>query len=675
MNSIIRIKFNSIPAVDTVFSFSDSLSGVTLSETFKVLRSIGGEATIHDTELVTNASNYSNAISLDYNWTSLYNVGVFLDTDGFYVVTILANNVNSQFTLVSNTTAGALTYEIENSVLNNFEIDTVTISEADSTPCDNVKITVATIDQADAITLPISQAVTTNPFVFEVLRSASITKIRMNKGSVVDEKSIIVPKLLSGDFLVDIYNTPTTGNMQVFRVASQGLLVFEYSINNVDWQSNTNFTNLSVGNYTLYIRDNIGCSITIPFEITGFEPSIIDYDAIAEVSNLNPIRFKDNVDWANCGTVKNVDNTLSYEENSFINQRNFVQKFQLCDTVNTQVKTNYENVTAKLIDCNDNETELTVEQRTTNLNQTDVRDAVMINITGSENYNFYVGLKYGSGNTYDPITLAQNGTYISDLPNFIDAGEYISISTFGWFQILDVIRLNGESVLVLSELSNNVNFNFLGESVIVSSTYNILDYERHEFAIDFSGFDEGYYKVQIDLQDDNFGTKQFLSEWIDLKEVHNNCHVITYQNSENNEINFNTGFTGILRIPYVNQLKYSPNEEQDIYVTDNNTILLDTKIRDFYSFSLKQLPTKMAQKITLVTSMDRLFIDGLSYIKVGELEVTPIGSTNEYLVKGNLVRANYVFNATEFVTNSEQITNSGTPLSISSDAHGLLYID
>ncbi|WP_299116948.1 hypothetical protein [uncultured Winogradskyella sp.] len=664
MNSTIEITFSSVPALDTVFAFTDSLTGMTITETFKDARTGIGESLRDSSSLQLTTNNYRNALNLDYNINNLYQISYFADVDSDWIVFITANNAQSQFTLSTNTTSGAISAVINNSTINTFTIDSVTISEADSSPCDNVKFTVNTSETATNITTPISQAVSTNPFVFDHTRSDVATKITMNKDTVVDTNSSLVPRLLAVDFDVNVANTPTTATVNVTRNTSAGLLIFEYSLDGSTWQSSSNFPNLEVGDYTMHIRDNIGCSITKSFSVTSFSPTINNYSAIAEVSNLNPIRYKEVVNWTNCGVQKNVDNTLSYEEEVWLNRRDFKQKFQLCDTPPTQIKTNYKTVTAKIIDCNGTETALTVEKKTDFIDQTDVRDATVtsIEINNSNGYDGYLGLFFPPGNTYDPITLQQNGTYNSGLPSWIDIDEYVNIQGFGWFRVLDIISGTNGGRVVLDELYANSGFGAPPQNIIVTSYYNIQDYERHEFAVDFSNFTEGNYQVQIDLQDDTFGTKQYLSEWIDLRECHENCHVIKYYHTELNEINFSYGFRGILRVPYVLNLKYKPNEEQDVYVDDNNTVLLDTRIRRFNDFNLRPLPTAMAEKLALVTSQDRLFINDIGYLKIGELDTESLGTTNLYKVKGTLTKADYVYSNTEGVQSDLDITGDGLSL-------------
>ncbi len=78
----------------------------------------------------------------------------------------------------------------------------------------------------------------------------------------------------------DVTITPAPGSMQVTSVvnpsvcgqangsvtlsATGGSGVFEYSIDNVIFSTVNSYSGLSAGNYTFYVRDNNGCSVTYP---------------------------------------------------------------------------------------------------------------------------------------------------------------------------------------------------------------------------------------------------------------------------------------------------------------------------------------------------------------------------------------------------------------------------
>lgn len=679
MASSIEITFNSIPAADTVLSFTDSVRpSIPMILTFKAARTAIGECKIGSTN-DGQAINYQNAFNSDYNNTALYTLTLAISPS--VVLTIESNNVNSSFTLNSNTTSGALTTSIDNVTPPGvFAYDTVVISEAGSTPCTNVKFTVTTTEQADSIEFPISQAVATNPFVFETIRADAIT-LAMTKDSTQPIRKYRIPQLLSANIDVNVVNTPTGGTVTIVRnyPLSDGgdtrifPLTFTYSLDGVNYQTSNSWSGIAAGSHTAYIKDNIGCEITIPFTVDAFTTNYVDYDDVFEVSNLNAIRYKKVETWANCGIKKTVENTLSHEENSNINLRNFVQWWQTCDTnVVTQVRTNYDTVTAKLIDVDGAETSLTVTQVTANMNITDVRDGTITVNSGNQ-----IGVYFGSGNTYDSDTLAVNGSYSigQSLMDWVNEGDYINIEGVGWALVTSIATPTTDIPFYVAYTANT-NDGFFTEpypTVKITTVYNKADFERYEFAMDCTSLD-GFYQIQIDGTKTGKPDIQYLSEWQHIKTEHPKHFVIEYYNTKNNEINFGTGITFKLRIPYIVALKWKPNEEQEIYITDTRTIALENRVRKLYEMQLKPLPTAMAQKVILAISQNRVFIDGVNYVKEGESDVKQIGVTNTYLIIATLSEGNNVFDSNTAVSDGEVIV-SGSPLSINSSGSGLLLVD
>lgn len=677
MASSIEITFNSIPAADTVLSFTDSVRpSVPMILTFKTNRTAIGECKIGTTN-DGQAINYKNAFNSDYNNTALYALTLAISPS--VVLTIESNNVNSSFTLNSNTTSGALTTSIDNVTPPGvFAYDTVAISEAGSTPCTNVKFTVTTTEQADSIEFPISQSVGTNPFVFETTREEAIS-LSMIKDSEGILRKYRIPQLLNTNIDVNVVNTPTGGTVTIVRnyPLSDGgdtrifPLTFEYSLDGVNYQTSNSWSGIAVGNHTAYIKDNLGCETTVDFTVDEFTANLVDYEDVFEVSNINPIRYKKVETWANCGTQKTVENTLSHEENTPINNRNFVQWWQTCDTdVVTQVKTNYDTVTAKLIDCDGAETSLTVTKKTNNMDITDVRDGTI-----TVNNSNQIGVYFGSGTTYDSTTLASNGTYNigQSLMDWVNEGDYINIVGIGWVQVTSIATPTTDIPFYVAYTSAT-NDGFFTEpypTLKITTVYNIANFERYEFSMDCTLLD-GFYQIQIDGTDATATAVQFLSEWQHIKTAHNQHYVLEYYNTENNEINFATGVSFKLRLPYHVALKWKPNEEQDIYITDTQTIPLNNRVRKLYEMTLKPLPTAMAQKVVLALSQDRVFINGVNYVKEGETDITPIGATNTYLVKATLVQGNYVFDST---TAASETLVTGTALAIDSNTPGLLFVD
>ena len=562
-----------------------------------------------------------------------------------------------------------------------FWIDDLEIVENDSnySPCDYVKLSVTCTEQADAINSPISQAVASNPFIFVTPRTYGGIAVQMTKDGVNSSAVVMANQILPAHFelevVVGVDNIGTLTITPIPGLFSGGfsglyhLVTPEYSINGTDWQTSTQFTGLDVGDYTLYIRDGIGCSTTIDFSVDEFNANLVDYEPIAEISNINSIRFKKNEEWTD-ENPRNPENTLSFEEDTELPNRYFMQLFQKNDgPIKTQVKTNYSTVDAKLIECNGDETPLIVTKVTDNMDKEDLRDGTLIGIPyqGAT----YVGIKFGTGSTYDPDTTASNGSYNlgENLPNWMNVGDYVNIQGIGWLEIISIQYYNGFFTAIVNIQVSGLPITL--DTYQIRSVYNVVDFERYEFAIDFSDL-EGHYKVQVDISDNTFGEVQFISEWLDVRDEHPGTFMIDYYNTDANEINYSTGIRHRIRIPYVLKLRWKPNGQQDIYVTDTNTVALENTYRSFWDFNVRPLPTKMAEKVVLALKQDRLFIDNVNYVMEGEPESKTIGS--QYQVKANLVKADYKYDGNNSIV-GEIVSADGIPLAIDSDAPGLLLVD
>ena len=564
-----------------------------------------------------------------------------------------------------------------------FSITDIAILEADTDPCNNVKLSVTTSFQASNMTSPVDSIVTTNPFVFTYPRNDSSFNLTMIESGNTDTKTLYIPKLLASLVSAQVINTPSqiaTVNVNLSPPLFQNQtingvaypLIFEYSLDNTVWQSSNSFTGLAIGTYTVYVRDNIGCSVSVPFEVTTFSPNLLDFDAVTRISNLNSIRFKEDAVFTNCGTRKLPTNTLSFEERDKRPDRSFVQLVQQCDILAIQMDSNYAVNTVKLVDCDGVETDLPVTKMTDNMNKSDVRDGTITSSgTGT------IGVRFGDGRTYDPTSLLPNGSYNLGtlLMPWVNVGDYFNLQGTGWAQIINIVQpTDAIPFTVVYTSSPNNGFYTANQVIQVTSVYNVVDFERYQFSFSALLLTGDYY-IKVTQTDANFDDKSYTSEWLNVKETQTEKHfLIDYYNSVNNEINYSTGIRHRIRIPYVLQLKWKPNNTQDLYVTDQNTQLLESRVREFYDFNAAPLPTAMAQKVVLALSLDRLFIDGQSYIMEGEPEAVPFGDTNLYQVKATLVKANYVFDSNSNIINQDLVVD-GTPLAIIPNQQGMLFID
>lgn len=578
-----------------------------------------------------------------YNAVNRYNIIANYSNN---TITIIDNIGNSTFTEEENNTSGRITTSIVNEP--NYipvSISSITPLENTTDPCNLVDLEITTFEQVTEITSPVIQPVTTNPFTITGVNRDSLNSIfvSVNDGTSSDADSVFIPVLSSSLFDISISLAPNGSTVTVNRIGQGFDFYLEYSIDNVTFYSSSSFTGLSEGNYTMYIKDSIGCSISIPFEITAFEPNVFERNPYFKISEQNSLITKLREDIDNVTKFKNPINTLSYEEETNVNYRNFLQLFQKTDGIlRQQYRSNYENVTIRLHDCEENVSVLLSQQKSNNFNITDVRSIKLVNIP--YNGNTFVGVQYGIGNTYDPNTFSVTGSYNlgTEVPDFMNEDDYIQVEGAGWFRVEDIIYYNGIETLVLDALSNSFPIQVVNQTVKGTSIYNKLDYELFEFEFDLNTLNGNYY-ITYNATDSEFDELNYRTEWFNVAEEQKRTYLLQYYNSENNETNYSTGIINKIRIPYINTLTYVPSDTQEVYLTDTNAVNIESTYRDFYSLEIYPIPMAFIRKIGLALSNDRLFLNGLSLLKNSELESERIGLSNLYRLTAQFVRSDYAF--------------------------------
>lgn len=644
MASNIKINFNSITFNNDILEIQDSNTPTT--QIYLKYSLIVGDIPISGT-ISQNVQDTFNYIQLNYNSSNRYNV-VADYTLGSESITITDNIGNSNFSVVQNTTSGRLSTDIVNDpVVTPISITDITLVE-NASPCSLVDIQVTTNQQATNLTSPVVQAISTNPFTITNINRDSINDIviTLNDADTSATQSIYVPIINSSIFDVQINLNPNGGSVNVIWLGTkQPLFDLLYSIDNVNFYSSTSFSGLSVGNYTMYIKDDIGCNTSIPFEITAFEPNVYVREPLFETSQQNSLITVKREAIDDITIFKNVTNTLSYEEDTEINNRNFLQLYKKTDgIIKQQFRTTYETPTAKLIDCDGVETVLTVEKKTTNIGVKDLRDTTLIK---ADYLNVeFVGVQYVSGKTYDPDTEVENGDYYlgNAVPTFMNVDDYVGYGAF-WYRVKDIVVINNIQTLILDILVSNfpVSIPDNGTVQIAQTVYNAENYEVYETSFDCNTL-EGNYYLLYEATDSEFDTVKQQTELFNVSEEQEKTYMLQYYNSVNNEMNYATGIRNKIRIPYEKTLTYQPNKEQENYKTDTNIVQVESTFNSDYTLEAEQAPQGMATKLALILTNDRLFLNGLSLVG-GDVEQERVDLTNEYTMILGFNRSDYVFSS------------------------------
>lgn len=642
--SKITLEFTAVPIEWDDLIIGESSLGLSFLSIFKASRLGTAQVTlpvfepdngIHpDRYLGFVNANYKTAFNLDYNSTNLFTLTTLNGpvNSGVGFVTIEANFPGAVFTGTSN---AFVDVNIENEVVSpSFTVDTISFSQADTNPCQQVKVNVTTSELATTILPPFTvYGNTDNPFSFDWLRGQTNILTVENSLGIQASVALNLPMFLNvANFTFDVVNSPDGGTLNVSNVNSDGLEL-EYSLDNITWQTSPVFSGLEVGSYTIYIKDQLGCAISKGFAVTEFGI----YTPYFYISKSNSFRFANRISWGDSANYKTDENTLSNEVDCEIPYTE-IQQFQSADIITTQFKSNYETNVAKIVKADLSEVNVPVVKMSNNIGIKDKRDAFKYNLGDGK-----TGLYFISGNIYNYVTGLANSTHFlnGSLPEWASIGNYFKIGST-WFLIEEIFFDEAKNADVLS--FSNV-YTGVDVAVIAASVFNRFNYEIYEFAIDMVDYIDQYFQVRINNTDDNFTEIIHLSEMIWCKVKHENVLEIKYSNSSNTDLFYGTGIENIIRLPYT-YFKGKSDEDSEVHKTDTNSILLNADVYEVDEIVFEPVTKEIWRKMVLALSHENVTINGVGYVKNGNFNTEgPLGNTNLYILTATMIKTGSVYNS------------------------------
>jgi hypothetical protein len=670
--SKITLEFTAVPDVNDIFNIGETSLGLALNEIFKESRLGSGQVTlpifeaddgIHPDRYFGFANvNYKNAFNLDYNSTGLFTLTTLNGpvNSGVGFVTIEANFSGAVFTGSSN---AFVDVNIENEVVApSFTIDTISFSQADVNPCQQVKVNVTTSELATTILPPFTvYGNTDNPFSFDWLRGQNNILTVENSLGVQASIALNLPMFLNiANFNFDVVNSPDGGTINVSNVNSDGLEL-QYSLDNGSWQTSPVFSGLEVGLYTIYIKDQLGCSISKNFSVTEFGI----YSPYFYISKSNSIRFANRISWGDSANYKTDENTLSYEVDCEIPYTE-IQQFQSADVITTQFKSNYGTNVATILKTDLSEVDVPVIKMSNNIGIKDKRDAFKYDLGNGK-----TGLYFKSGNIYDYTMGLISDTHFlnGSLPEWAVIGNYFKIGS-SWFLIEEILydEAKNADVLVFSNIYTGADV-----AVIVSSVFNRFNYEIYEFSIDMVDYIDQYIQVRINNTDDNFTEIIHLSEKIWCKVKHENVLEIKYSNSSNTDIFYGTGIENLIRQQYT-YFKGKSDEDSEVHKTDTNSILLNADVYEVDEIVFEPVTKEIWRKIVLALSHENVTINGVGYVKNGNFNTEgPLERSNLYVLTASMIKTGSVYTSQSSGGSDFDGTSVEVPGLISTDTGFVSY--
>lgn len=642
------------PSLGQIVSILETSTSTNFKETLVSSRINSGEFTIP----IFTDPNYNTflgktlaeAFQIDFNQSLQYSIE-YSDFDPPYnslgrgKCTVTALYPNAVFEVdPDNILPSNIRFQITNVV----SADVITIgnesfSNATTNQCELVKVSVPTTPDTYKVVSPVLQLSPTNPITFDINRGQTIQLIVENSDGVRSQKQIILPSYLyAANFTPSIITTPSGSTLTILGINNSGLTL-QYSLNAIDWQSSNVFTGLTSGNYTFYVKDQLGCQISKAFEVKEFSNNDITVPIpFVYVSKSNPIRY------AKRDGGKSDDSLLSYEMNG---SPNYYEKQQWLSTdlVTTQFKSNYANNVANVIKSDGSIIPIYPTKMSYNMDIKDKRDARVVNVGDDTSKT---GIYFTAGNIYDYDTNTVTGTYglYGGLPEWGVIGNYFKIDSV-WYLIENIIfdTIKQAQVLVFT-----LNYVENLSPIIVSTIYDRHNYEVFEFNVDFSAYNNSDIQVQIVSTDANYTTITYLSEKQQIRSELPNLLEIRYYNNDNTDIFYNTGFRGLIRLE-AQTIEAKPDGESDLHKTDSSVFLLDAVEYEVDEFKFQPITKEMCRKLMRILAHENVGINGIGYVVNGNFTIDGLGFSNIYNITAVMMKTGNIYNA--IVSSDDEISN------------------
>lgn len=575
------------------------------------------------------AYNFAFYFALDYG--SIVTVNQILN-----VVTIEMKSADWGIDNATNT-IGGLTYVIESLIAPTFELTSVVEVAKVGDVCNTIIAQITATENIHEYVLNrVTVPVTPNVYQeIELIRGITNTiDIIDSLGYRIFAGSFFYDTLTSEKINVGVTQSLTGATLNV-TVNDTDSLTLQYSLDGVVYQSSEIFTGQANGeNLTMYVKDEFGCIKTKSYKIDAFGTR----EAYLKISDSNSVGFKEQVDTNELTVFRNDNNSLSHQELPDVKYCS-LNRFMTGDITTIQIKTNFTTIIPTLRKDDLSEVVLDISKMSNNLNRFMRMDAKYYLYD-----SLHTGIYFEDGNTYDEFdSVLESYTLGGNLPDFAVKGNQITIlGGLGTFNIKDIVydrTLKKKAILIeLVYPGTGV------ESIKVESIYDLLQFEVYEFDVNWSDHGEGIYDLMIENTHDDYGTVIHLSENIEIKDLHAGTFAIRYFNNDqsNRDIFYKYGIEHLIRVPVLHK-RAVPNDVNEINITDDNTTLVTSDVKELNEFQFDSVSESRMRQIVLALSCENVYIQDIGYLKFDSVGYENEDNTNGYLVTATMIKTGVNF--------------------------------
>ncbi|AKG94284.1 virion structural protein [Polaribacter phage P12002S] len=585
------------------------------TETFKTIRTSSNQvslATSGDLH-VENAKNFNQSINLDGVGGIKLVSNFFLDSvlleftnENYFIESYFGSLIEDDKVFILETTEEPLIPKTL--FINSYESNTLDVCGKVNAILDvtggngsyNVYVnTVLTVSNEETpITIPLTRGGVDNIRVTDTL------------GETIGTISSTTPrKLISSDITNTVINlsSGTTINISVSYI-SPYVSPYAYSLDGVNYQEENVYTSLAEGDYTIYVKDNLGCVTTKSISIDGYTDLT---ETVFSISEINPFIFSKYE-----GGKKNYLNTLSCNELRQIAYP-YYQNYLEEDVITTQFKTNAKYINVFTIDSDLNTNELSTVKRTENIGLSAKSTCTYFDLGDGKS-----GVYFGVVDLLNPLNddVIGDANYGFTLPEWANKeGGLVAIEGLGQVPIDGVGYSETYQSFILE-----FNIAFSGSSDRkISAEYNLQPYEIYEFLTTMSNEPLSFnIVIEVGTDSDNIDFT-YISEKIKRVEDEEFLFDINYYTDDKRNLGdmvYQTGIKNKIRLK--GYTTYLGEQTTDGYNGDKEYYPTDNTVYRSEKFSFMRVSTAMAHKLRLVFAHSYININGIEY-KLSEVPEVP----------------------------------------------------
>ncbi|WP_424493885.1 hypothetical protein [Salinimicrobium sp. GXAS 041] len=604
--------------------------------------------------------NYLNIFNTTYQATNIAPDGSQMPDGVTHGLVTIEHPDNNYFDNVSNNTDFITDSSETTQVEEEPEIN-ISLAQASDNPCGKYKLVITTAETEGTISVetPLgsgnSQIIDIDgsaTYELDIVRPTAagqtgVVKLRNSLGVTIASVIFAPPKVLAIQS-VSVSGTPFGA---VATINATTGLNRQYSLDNTNFQGSQEYSGLLAGEYTAYVKDDLGCEKSKTFTITQEQASGLTAEEFIEMPIHNSIRFAKR-------TGNTFLNFLSTETPGYIEMHHYEQPWKIGDIVRQQFRSAYNNHKLIMMDCQGNETEIPVVKKSNNINRINIFEG---NYTEKEGR---VAVYFTYGNIYNPDGSLQEEGHILEgrLPIWYEEGMYIDIEGIGVTQVERIfIDPDGVRYAITQKSAAGTE---TGKKI--TSIHSEHPYEIYEFEVNY--LVEGSFQLRLEYW--NNEKEFYLSE---IQEVYNDLPETflktEWWSEDNNSVFYGTGIRHFRWIEWEKYFTLIPKGEKETFDTDTTVKNINSKTFAVYELILRKMPMEVARGLqTGFDHADYIVINGAVFLCEELVELQKEGEWYYPVARLTLTD--------QTIVGQQQITGGieGRFLAVTKDANGVTFL-